>query len=147
MFHTAIQSDGKIIVAGNYFQLNGNSRNRLVRLNSNGTEDLSFQTNVGTGFNSSTYVVTIQSDGKIIVGGAFSIVNGYTRNRLVRLNSDGTEDTSFYTNLGTGFGGNWTYTVEVQSDGKIVVGGAFTSLNGNTRNRLVRLNSDGTEDN
>ena len=147
VFDIAIQSDGKIIAAGNYFQLNGNTRNRLVRLNSDGTEDTTFYTNLGTGFNSSTYEVKIQSDGKIIVGGVFTTFNGNTRNRLVRLNSDGTEDTSFYTNLGTGFGDNWTYTIEVQSDGKIIVGGSFTSLNGNTRNRLVRLNSDGTEDN
>ena len=44
-----------------------------------------------------------QPDGKILVAGAYSTFNGLTRNRLVRLNNDGTEDTAFYTNLGTGF--------------------------------------------
>ena len=56
-------------------------------------------TNLGTGFDSYIYYIKIQSDGKILVGGLFSTLNGNTRNRLVRLNSNGTVDTSFYTNF------------------------------------------------
>ena len=140
-----IQSDGNILVAGHFTSLNGTARNRLVRLNSSGTIDSSFYTNLGTGFNNVIYTTEIQSDGKILVGGIFTALGGATRNRLVRLNSTGTEDTAFYTNLGTGFNGA-VYTVEIQSDGKILVGGVFTILDGNTNNRLVRLNSTGTID-
>jgi uncharacterized delta-60 repeat protein len=148
VYNTTIQSDGKILVGGTFTALNGNTRNRLVRLNSNGTEDTGFYTNLDTGFSSAVTSTSIQSDGKILVGGQFISLNGNTRNRLLRLNSNGTEDTGFYTNLGTGFNGYLEIgCISIQSDGKIVVGGAFTSLNGNTRNRLVRLNSDGTEDN
>ncbi|MCC7443186.1 MAG: hypothetical protein IT285_16255 [Bdellovibrionales bacterium] len=108
---------------------------------SGGTEDTAFYTNLGTGFGSTVLAVVLQSDGKIVVGGSFTSLNGNTRNRLVRLNSDGTEDTAFYTNLGTGFsgGGGVVDHAIVQSDGKALVGGDYTSLNGNTRNRLVRL--------
>jgi uncharacterized delta-60 repeat protein len=144
-----IQSDGKILVGGNFDTLNGTTRNHLVRLNSNGTVDTSFYTNLGTGFNSYVRRVVIQSDGKILVAGGFSTFKGNTRRGLVRLNSNGTEDTSFYTNLGTGFSNTSSTvinTVAVQSDGKIIVGGQFTSFKGNTRNYLVRLNSNGTED-
>jgi uncharacterized delta-60 repeat protein len=116
-----------------------------VRLNSDGTEDTAFYTNLGTGFGSTVLTLSLQSDGKIIAGGQFATLNSNTRNRLVRLNSDGTEDTAFYTNLGTGFV-NSVFTTKIQINGKIVVGGNLTLLNGNTRNRLVRLNSDGTED-
>jgi len=140
-----VQSDDKIIVGGNFTTLAGTTRNRLVRVSSIGVHDTAFYTNLGTGFNNTTYTIKIQSDGKILVGGDFTTFNSNTRNYLTRLNLDGTEDTSFYTNLGTGFNGR-VRTVRVQSDGKILVGGNFTSLNGNTRNRLVRLNSDGTED-
>jgi uncharacterized delta-60 repeat protein len=140
-----LQSDGKILVGGGFTTLNGITRNRLVRLNSDGTEDTAFYTNLGTGFNSTAFRMAIQSDGKILVGGFFTTLNGVTRNRLVRLNSDGTEDTAFYTNLGTGFNGGLR-SIAIQSDGKILAGGDFTTLNGITRNRLVRLNSDGTED-
>ena len=144
----AIQSDGKIVAVGRYTSFNGNTRRYIVRLNSNGTEDTAFYTNLGTGFNNASLgllAVAIQTDGKILVGGSFTTLNGTTRNRLVRLNSNGTLDTSFSTNLGTGFN-NFVENVTIQSDGKILVGGGFTTLNGTTRNRLVRLNSNGTLD-
>ena len=142
-----IQSDGKIVVVGTFTGFNGNTRIRIVRLNSDGTEDTAFYTNIGTGFSASPNGVIIQPDGKIIVYGGFTTFNGNTRNRMVRLNSDGTEDTAFYTNLGTAFGSSISINpVALQPDGKILVGGAYTLFNGLTRNRIVRLNSDGTED-
>ena len=157
VYSTGVQSDGKIIIGGGFTLFNGFTRNRLVRLNPDGTEDIPFYTNLtstgtGSGFNGLILFdcIKIQSDGKILVGGGFNIFNGFTRNGLIRLNSDGTEDTSFYTNLtstGTGSGFNgFIYTICLQADGKILVGGTFNSFNGNTRNRIVRLNSDGTED-
>ena len=148
IYSIAIQpSDGKILVAGYFTTFNGNTRNGLIRLNADGTEDTTFATNIGTGFNNPVNSITIQpSDGKILVGGDFSTFKGVTRNRLVRLNADGTEDTTFYSNIGTGFN-NSIYSIAIQpSDGKILVGGSFDIFNGNTRNRLVRLNADGTED-
>ena len=155
VYTTAIQSDGKILVGGRFTSLNGIGRNYLVRLNSDGTEDTTFYSNListgdNSGFNGEVNTIAIQSDGKILVGGIFSQLNGNTRNYLVRLNSDGTEDTTFYTNLiltgdNSGIKSN-IKTITIQSDVKILVGGEFTTLNGNTRNYLVRLNSDGTED-
>ncbi len=141
----AIQSDGKILVGGVFTSFNGNTRNRLVRLNSNGTEDTDFYDNLGSGFNGTIRSIAIQSDGKILVCGFFNSFDENTRNRLVRLNSNGTEDTDFYDNLGEGFSSTTT-NIAIQSDGKILVCGSFTSFNENTRNRLVRLNSNGTED-
>jgi uncharacterized delta-60 repeat protein len=141
----AIQSDGKILVGDNFTSFNGNTRNRLVRLNTDGTEDTAFYTNLGTGFNARLDTIVLQSDGKILVGGSFTTLNGTTRNRLVRLNTDGTLDSTFSTNLGTAFNAVVRIIV-LQSDGKILVGGEFTTLNGITRNRLVRLNTDGTQD-
>jgi len=142
---TAVQTDGKILVGGDFTTLNDITRNRLVRLNSDGTVDTTFYTNLGTGFNNGIQAIAVQTDGKILVGGQFTTFNGNTRNRLVRLNSDGTHDAAFYTNLGTGFDSD-IRAIAIQIDGAIVVGGAFTTLNGNTRNYILRLNSDGTED-
>ena len=151
-----LQSDGKIVLVGNLTAFNGTSlRGNILRLNADGTEDTAFSTNVGSGinpvpFNTSTFTVCLQDlDGKILVGGTFSQHNGVTRNRLVRLNSDGTEDTAFYSNLGSGFdttAGHYVNIVKQQTDNKILVGGSFTSLNGITRNYLVRLNLNGTVD-
>ena len=62
----------------------------LVRLNSNGSIDTSF--NIGTGFDNTVWTIDIQPDGKILVGGDFSTYNGTSRNRIVRLNSNGSID-------------------------------------------------------
>jgi uncharacterized delta-60 repeat protein len=147
VFGISIQSDNKLLIAGEFGTFNGNSRAYLVRLNADGTEDTAFYTNLGTGFNATVDVVVVQPDGKLLVSGFFTSFNGNTRNRLVRLNPDGTEDTAFYTNLGTGFNERIVFDpIFIQPDNKILVGGRYTELNGNTRNRLVRLNADGTED-
>jgi uncharacterized delta-60 repeat protein len=137
-----IQLDGKIIVGGEFTSYSGISRNKIVRLNSDGSIDNTF--NIGTGFNGYVYSIKIQSDGKILVGGNFTSYDGNSRNRIVRLNSDGSIDNSF--NIGTGFN-NGINTISIQSDGKILCGGSFTSYNGNSRNRIVRLNSDGSINN
>ena len=146
IYSVKIQPDGKILVGGRFSTFSGNNNpDRLVRLNSNGSSDTTFNTNLGSGFNLDVNIIQLQSDGKILVGGGFTSLDATTRNRLVRLNTDGTVDTSFYTNLGDGFN-NTIHAIQVQSDGKILVGGEFTELDNNDRNRLVRLNSDGTED-
>jgi uncharacterized delta-60 repeat protein len=141
----AIQSDGKIVIGGNFTYLNNTATNRIVRLNSNGTIDTAFATNTGSGANESVSSLAIQSDGKIIVGGSFTTFNGVTVNRIVRLNSDGTRDASFNANTGSGFD-NRPYSMAIQSDGKIIVGGLLATFNGTAVNYIVRLNSNGTRD-
>ena len=141
----SIDTNDKIIVSFTSIIFNNNIRRFIVRLNADGTEDTTFYSNLGNGYNSQPTEIKLQSDGKILTGGGFTSLDGNTRNGLVRLNSTGMEDASFYTNLGDGFNDAVT-AIGIQSDGKILVGGYFTSLDGNTRNRLVRLNSTGMED-
>ncbi|WP_343634871.1 hypothetical protein [Fluviicola sp.] len=136
-----VQPDGKILVGGWFQVYDGDSVRRLVRLNSNGTRDMSF--NTGTGFNSSIYTMTLQPDGKILVGGYFTNYNGVTVGRITRLNTNGTIDNSFNcTSLANG-GVN---SIGLQSDGKILVGGTFGTYYGSATNKIIRLNSDGTID-
>jgi uncharacterized delta-60 repeat protein len=143
-----VDSTGKIVIGGIFTTYNGNTRNRLVRLNSDGTEDTAFYTNLGTAFGGNVWGVCVQADDKIVVSGAFTTFNALTRNRLLRLNSDGTEDTAFYTNLGTALSTatNGALVIRQQADLKLLLGGDFTALNATTRNRMIRLNADGTED-
>ena len=91
-----------------------------------------------------TYVhkFAIQSDGKILIGGKFTEYNGRTCKSFIRLNSDGTFDTTF--NLGVIIAG--VQAIVVQPDGKIIVGGVITDLNGYNPKNIVRLNSDGSLD-
>lgn len=138
----SIQSDGNIICGGDFSTYKSTSRNRIARLNTDGTLDTSFA--VGTGFNGSINAIAIQSDNKIICGGGFTSYNGTARNRIIRLNTDGSVDSNF--TIGTGFNTGLVSSIAIQSDGKILCGGSFTSYNGISRNRITRLNSDGTID-
>jgi uncharacterized delta-60 repeat protein len=144
-----IQPDGKILVGGNFRNYQGISQNYLVRLNTDGTKDTTF--NIGTGFynrmaNAVNVIKTIvlQSDGKILVGGNFEMFGSLYQDNLIRLNADGTKDTSF--EIGSGFSGE-IYSITLQQDGKILVGGSFSSYQEITQNSLIRLNTDGTRDN
>jgi uncharacterized delta-60 repeat protein len=141
VYTIALQPNEKILVGGGFTEYSGSSCNRIIRLNSDGTIDNTF--NIGTGFDNYINAIVLQTD-KILVGGAFTEYNENSRNYLVRLNSNGTIDNTF--NIGTGFD-NYTNVITLQTDGKILVGGDFTEYNGNLRNYLVRLNSDGTIDN
>lgn len=138
-------SGDKIIIGGNFTQVNGVARSRIARLNADGSIDNSFQTSVTGGSFSSVSLIRQQTDGKIVIGGAFTTVNGTARGNIARLNSDGSLDTSFLNNLS---GANQNlYDIAMQRDGKIVVGGFFSSFNGEPRQRIARLNPDGTLDN
>ncbi len=137
----ALQSDGKVIVGGNFTKYNDTAMNRLVRILQNGTIDLSF--NVGSGCNSQIYVIAIQTDQKILVAGNFTRYNDLPVGRIIRLLPDGSIDSSF--NVGTGADAI-IESVLIESNGKILIGGRFTNFNKVTTNHLVRLNSDGSID-
>jgi len=136
----AVQSNGKIIIGGYFTTLNSATVNRIARLDADGTPDTTFTTNTGTGFNNDVQKVAVQSNDKIIIGGQFTTLNSATINRIAQLNADGTLDTTFTTNTGTGFSGT-VKALAVQSDDKIIVGGGFTTLNGATVNNIARLGS------
>jgi uncharacterized delta-60 repeat protein len=138
----AIQTDGKIIVGGSFTTFYGTSLNRIARLNTDGSLDTSF--NIGSGFDNSVNSISIQNNGKIIIGGTFGSFNGTARGGITRLNTDGSLDLSF--NPGTGFSGGGINTTILQSDGKIIAGGSFSGFNGITRTYIARLNIDGTLD-
>jgi uncharacterized delta-60 repeat protein len=138
---SAAQADGKVLISGGFFSFNGTS-SRLVRLNLDGSRDASFSS---SGPSDSVLDIAFQPDNKIIVGGTFTGYSNFSANYLARINSDGSLDSAFRLSIGSAFD-NRVSAVAIQSDGKILVGGRFTTFNGNSVNRLVRLNSDGTID-
>jgi uncharacterized delta-60 repeat protein len=137
-----ILSNGQILVGGGFATYSGSSTPYLIRLNTNGTKDTTF--NQGTGLNSYVYDMIEQPDGKVVVSGNFSTYSGSSSNRLVRINTDGTRDTTL--NVGTtGFNSAPTVMAQ-QPDGKILLAGAFTTYSGSSSNRIIRLNTNGTKD-
>ena len=139
----ALQPDGKVIAGGYFTQIRTSptavpvNRNHLARLNADGSVD----TTLDASANGRVLTHVAQSDGKVIIGGYFTIVGGLTRNYVARLNADGTVDTSF-----APVANDLISTIVVQSDGKIVIGGAFTNISGITRRYVARLNADGSVD-
>ena len=137
----AVSPDGKIIIGGNFTSYNGISRNRIARINGDGSLDNSF--NPGSGANDWVRCVLLQPDGKIVIAGEFLTFNGLNRSYITRLNSDGSLDNQFLytTNLNAK-----AHKGILAPDGKILIGGDFSSYGGTTVSKMCRLNQDGTLD-
>jgi uncharacterized delta-60 repeat protein len=135
------QPDGKTIVGGEFTEYNGKPSKHIARILPDGRLDESF--NIGKGFDKVVRVIQLQPDGKIIVGGDFTEYNGKPSKHIARILPDGRLDENFY--IQKGFD-DLTWAIQMQPDGKIIVGGAFTSYNGRTCENIVRLLYDGTVD-
>ena len=139
----ALQSDGKVLIGGYFFFVNGTSRTRIARLNPNGSLDTGFQNGMA-GADGDVEAIVLQPDGKVLIGGAFRSVNATPRSGVARLNQDGSLDSSFQNGM-TGTDGI-VFSIGLQPDGKVLIGGGFTAVNGVTRYRIGRMNADGSTD-
>jgi hypothetical protein len=112
-------------------------------LNSDGSRDTSF--NIGTGPNSTISATVIQSTGKIVISGGFTAWNGAEVPRIIRLNTDGSIDTS------AAFGcavpvTNIDNISVVPNDKMLISGAGAMQYNGYTINGIGRINEDGSLD-
>lgn len=143
----AIQSDGKILIGGDFNYVTGTgsastvTSSGIARLNADGTVDSTFHNVPLFKVNSPVRSIAVQPDGKIVVGGYFTSFDSVPRSYLVRLNTDGTQDTSF-----TALPNNQIEDVKLQADGKMVIAGSFTQVQGTDIRGVARLNADGSLD-
>ncbi len=129
-----VQPDGKLIVSGSI---------GFKRLNSNGTVDSSFVPPID-GDNSA---LLLQPDGKVIVGRSFTSANGDIYEMILRLNVNGSVDNTFYVGNGFSIGSfDNVKSFALQPDGKLLVGGQFTTYQGLSVPPVIRLNANGTRD-
>jgi len=133
----ALQPDGKVIIGGGFTTVNDTARSGIARLNADGSLDSSF--NPGTGVNGTVYSVASQPDGKVLMGGSFTSVNGTNRPNIARLNAEGSLDSSF--NPGTGPNAKVS-SIALQPNGKVLIGGDFSTVNGVVRLQVARLYGD-----
>ena len=195
-----ILPDGKILISGSFTNVNGIARRGLARLNGDGTLDTSYTLTLGVGVGTPSATIlaapggkqvltgyftsigsinvtniarlnpdgsvdagfvwptslpadvsraTVLTDGKLFVSGGFTNIGGLPKNGVARLNADGSVDTSFDAGIGIEPGANSYdanaifYTAFEQPDGKILVGGSFSRINGVQHSYLARLNGDG----
>jgi hypothetical protein len=129
----------QIILGGAFGTVNGYPRTRVARLAYNGTVDESF---VPPAINAGlVYSLALDDQGRLLLGGSFTNVGGFTRRGLARLLSDGSLDPDFEPAVdGT------VFSLAVQPDGKLLLGGSFTSVNQTNRGNLARLLSSGILD-
>lgn len=143
-----VQPDNKAVVAGSFTTMNGVGRKGLARLNADGTLDATFQlTTDAYVIDMAPVCLALQADGKILVGGRIHLFlqDGSQRSSLIRLNANGSLDTTFDAgNWGNGGLDNPVMAVATNTAGRILIGGAFTY--GGKYNYVARLNSDGTAD-
>jgi uncharacterized delta-60 repeat protein len=145
--------NGQALVGGAFKVVNGASRAGIVRLNADGSLDASFDpgTGVAGGSVPAVNAILVQTDGKILIAGSFTTINGTIRLAIARLNADGSLDES-YLNSGSIPGlpiwdPSSIMALAMQADGKILVGGEFShSISMPPLLPLVRLNMDGTLD-
>ena len=136
-----VQPDGRVLAAGFFTNVNGVARNHLVRLDVNGLVDATFT--IGTGANAKINALALQPDGKVLIVGDFTLFNGAAAPLVARLNTNGTLDATF--NVGVG-PNNRVQSLALQPDGKVLIGGDFTAVNGLVRNGLARLTTTGSVD-
>ncbi|HVU22935.1 MAG TPA: putative Ig domain-containing protein [Opitutus sp.] len=143
----ALQSDGSVVIGGEFTAVNGATRNHVARLKANGDLDPTFDPNTGGSLTPEVMALLVQADGKILIGGGFVTVrpNGAatatTRNRIARFNADGTLDTSFDPSAN-----NTVLAFGQADDGSLYVGGGFTTIGGVTQNRIAHLSLAGVLD-
>lgn len=134
----AVQTNGKLVIAGNFFEMNGLGCGNIARLNANGSFDETFNPHKGS--NGGVYTSARLANEKILIGGEFSKFNSESASNISRLTKDGAIDPTFKAGAGTN---GKVYAIQVLPSGKIVIGGSFTSYNGNPCSNIARLCPDG----
>lgn len=137
----AMQTDGKVIIGGNFETYNGTSRNNIARINADGTLDASFKP--GTGVRGTVHTIAVQRDGKALIGGFFTSYNGTDRYHIARINTNGSLDDTFNTGMSVN---GIVYTITIKADGKIIFGGRFSRYSGTDRFCITRINTNGSLD-
>jgi uncharacterized delta-60 repeat protein len=144
-----IQPDGKVLAGGHSVYPGEQHFSPLLnRLHADGSRDSGFEQLEGEEFDPTAILtMALQADGKVLIGGNFTLVKGASRNGIARLNADGTLDPTFNPGSGAGPAENARVNgILVQPDGQILIGGWFATFNGTLRNGIARLNADGSLD-
>lgn len=137
----AVQPDGKIVVGGSFSVISGMLRQHLSRIFASEASDAGFDPFP----HDEVRALALQPDGKILVGGLFRTIAGVERDVVARLNADGTLDESFDAGAIAPASAR-VLALAVQTDGKVLVGGAFSNIQGLTRWSVARLHPDGSLD-
>ena len=141
------QADGRLLVAGDFTRFNNWPSSNVVRLWPDGRVDSTFLAHPVSG--GSILAVATDAQGRVLIAGTFTTVDGQPRSRVARLLADGTLDSTFAPDIHPAGGlPAFVRAVVVQPDGNVVLGGSFVTngANGSTIAHLVRLLPTGQPD-
>jgi uncharacterized delta-60 repeat protein len=147
-----IQDDQKILIAGDFTLVNGQSRLKIARLNADGNLDTTFDANwvyASSNLNNvRVKALTVQPNGKVYISGSFAASGTNVPDKILRLNADGSLDQSL-TSIPLIEGVDFVkeiYKVQPLPNGKFIACGYFSAANGNPKSNLARFNNDGSFD-
>lgn len=141
VFALAVDTNDSVVIGGDFTQVGGAPLRRIARLQPNGRPDLSFST--GSGVDDTITTLALNTNGSILIGGAFKNVNGTNRSNVARLLPNGALDAAF---IPPAISNAQIYALALQPDGRILIGGLFHRIGGVERLSLARLESNGSLD-
>ncbi len=143
VFCSAITSDNKILIAGDFPSFNGTTVARLVRINMDGSLDASFDAGTGPGLGEIRKIILLSS-GKFFIVGNFTAYNGNPVPGIARVNANGSYDASF--SLGATAPDFPVQSAELLPDNKLIISGQFTTIDGTPKKYIARILEDGALD-
>jgi uncharacterized delta-60 repeat protein len=135
--------DGRILMGGFFMNYGGSGKNHLVRLNSDGTVDPTWNTG-GVGPQNQVRDIVLMPDGRILVAGGFVEYNGVQTQAIVRLFANGERDYSF--NIPPNSINGAVNAIAWHRDNKVIAVGDFFLCYGHSMPHIARFNSDGSID-
>jgi uncharacterized delta-60 repeat protein len=155
----SVQSDGKILVGGNFDKVGGYTQPFLARLDQTGLLDqsydpvITFGDNTYSPFNSGQEVQSIEvvAGDVAIIGGGFSGVNGYAQKAVAKITASGDLDLSFRVFFNSSYSYSWSsasvFCARQDSQGRVVLVGSWEDIEGrNNRNSAARVDQSGRLD-
>jgi len=145
VYAIGVDASANIIVGGLFTSYDGSACSNIIKLRPDGTIDPTFYENMGSGIGGFiVFAIGTDASANIIVGGEFTSYDSSACSNIIKLRSDGTIDTTFYENMGSGIdtiNGITGYVLSIRTDASanIIVGGNYTSYDGSVCNRIVKL--------
>lgn len=138
----AVQTDGRIVIGGRFGTMGASAHRRVARLLADGTLDTSFVSEIDNGVTAEVSQLAVQPDGRIVIIGRFNTISGQARDRIARLNANGSLD--------TGFNPTTTSTVAaitLAANGGVLIAGSFSDITPQCPSTCVlRLQANGAFD-
>ena len=136
IYATAVQADGKVIIGGIFSFVNGTARNNIARLNADGTLDTTWNPNA----NASVFALALDGSGNVYVGGQFGSIGGLSRSNIAKIPTTGSGAADATWNPGA----NGIVFAIATTGSSVYAGGSFTTIGGQSRNRIALLSASGS---